>query len=111
MQNCNQQEIIDEAIRTISETNPVSTDGEWLEELTVRVALNITEWDLEKCWQWKEWPEREHHGLIATDLGIDVVAVRRSDGKYVAIQCKSRRWLSHNFETENVMCGGFGMRR
>ena len=91
MQNCNQQEIIDEAIRTISETNPVSTDGEWLEELTVRVALNITEWDLEKCWQWKEWPEREHHGLIATDLGIDVVAVRRSDGKYVAIQCKSRQ--------------------
>ena len=73
--------------------NPQATDGKWLEVATVESSPYIKEWDIEKCWHWDEWPCREAHFPNTTrlDVGIDAVAVRRSDGKHIAIQCKSRQ--------------------
>ena len=73
--------------------NPQSTDGTWLEDLTVQVGPYIKEWDIERCYSWADWPRRHERYPNSTrqDVGIDVVAVRRSDGEHIAIQCKSRQ--------------------
>ena len=86
-------EFITAAIEKAVEMNPQQTDGEWLEIVTNEAAPHIKEWDIEMCWRWDEWPDREVRFPDTTrlDVGIDVVAVRRSDGKHVAIQCKSRQ--------------------
>ena len=93
MLNPETQNVISEAIGIAAEMNPQATDGEWLEDLTAKVAPHIKEWDVDRCYRWSEWPEREDHfpGSTAQDVGIDAVAVRRSDGGYIAIQCKSRK--------------------
>ena len=82
-------EIIDGAIAELELSHE---GGEWLEELTVRVAPYIREWDMSAAYTWGEWPERESCFPDTTnlDIGIDVVAIRRSDGRHIAIQCKSR---------------------
>ena len=87
------QEIIEEAIRKVAEMSPRSTDGKWLEVVTVESSPHIKEWDIGECWHWDEWPDREAQFPNTTklDVGIDAVAVRRSDGEHIAIQCKSRR--------------------
>ena len=87
------QEIIEAAIAKTAEMNPQETDGEWLEVVTVESGPCIKEWDIAKCWHWDKWPDREAHFPTTTrlDVGIDAVAVRRSDGKHIAIQCKSRQ--------------------
>ncbi len=84
--------IIAEAIKRVKEMSPQKTEGKWLEEVTVKAAPFIKEWDVDECWLWDEWPEREKHfsGSTKKDIGIDVVAKRR-DGEYIAIQCKSRK--------------------
>ena len=86
-------DIIQAAISETVETSKLSTDGKWLEKLTARVASHIREWDISEAYTWAEWPEREHRFPNTTnlDVGIDVVAMRRSDGEYIAIQCKSRQ--------------------
>ena len=88
-----QTELIEEAIAEIVETSKLSTDGRWLEKLTARVAPLIREWDISEAYRWAEWPERESQfpDTTNTDVGIDVVAIRRSDGQHIAIQCKSRQ--------------------
>ena len=93
MQNDNGHAIIETAIEKTAEMNPQQTDGEWLEVVTAEAAPYIKEWDIGKSWPWDEWPDREVHFPKTTrlDVGIDVVAVRHSDGEYVAIQCKSRQ--------------------
>ena len=85
--------IIESAISEIAEMSPQETDGKWLEDLVVRVAPLIREWDIEQAWIWGGWEYREANlpGSTADDTGIDVVALRRSDRKYIAIQCKARR--------------------
>ena len=85
--------IIDDAIEEIDEIGTQSTDGKWLEDLTARVAPHLKEWDVDEAWPWAEWYEREEYFPETTnlDVGIDVVAKRRSDGRYIAIQCKSRK--------------------
>ena len=85
--------IIESAIAEIREMSPQGTDGKWLEDLVVRVAPLIREWDIEQAWSWGGWPYREANlpGSTAGDTGIDIVALRRSDRKYIAIQCKARR--------------------
>ena len=90
------QTIIEQAIDTIAEMNTKSTDGKWLEDLTVQVAVSVKEWDISECWHWSNWPDRDTHFPETTnqDIGIDAVAVRRGDNRYVAIQCKSRQ-LDH----------------
>ena len=85
--------IINEAIDTIDRASGHATGGKWLEEVTAGVAPYVREWDVEDAWLWGEWPEREAKfpGTSNQDIGIDVVARRRSDGEYIAIQCKARQ--------------------
>ena len=92
MQNDKATVFIESAIKKTAEMNPQETDGKWLEVVTVESGPFIKEWDLSKCWHWEDWPERETRFPNTTrlDVGIDAVAVRRGDGKHVAIQCKSR---------------------
>ena len=87
------QEIIEAALAKAAEMNLRETDGDWLEVVTVESAPYIKEWDIAECWHWDEWPDREAHFPNTTrqDVGIDAVARRRSDGKHIAIQCKSRQ--------------------
>ncbi len=93
MQNSNAAEIIKAAICTVAEMSLQSTNGTWLEELTVDISSYIREWDISECWQWAQWPDRKAHfpGTTNQDIGIDCVAVRHSDGEHIAIQCKSRQ--------------------
>ena len=57
------------------------------------MAPLIKEWDISHCWIWSEWPDRERLLPDTTnqDNGIDAVAVDRSNGSLIAIQCKSRQ--------------------
>ena len=93
MTSSNVQSIIEAAIKKTAEMNPQETDGDWLEVVTAESGPYIKEWDIGECWRWDKWPDREVHFPDTTrlDVGIDVVAVRRSDGEYIAIQCKSRQ--------------------
>ena len=92
MQTPDQQTTIEKAIAILAEANPQPTGGKWLENLTVDVGPFIRDWNIDQCWHWSEWPEREEKQPQSTghDTGIDVVALNR-DGEYVAIQCKSRQ--------------------
>ena len=93
IQTSTAQDVIETAIDKLAEMNPQETDGDWLEVVTVESGPFIKEWDVADCWPWGKWPDREAHfpGTTGLDVGIDAVATRRSDGKYIAIQCKSRR--------------------
>ena len=97
MQAIHSQKIIEDAISEIVETSSQSTDGRWLEVLTAQVAAHIKEWDVSEAYRWSDWPERQIHfsGTTTLDVGIDVVAIRRSDGEHIAIQCKSRQLDEH----------------
>ena len=85
--------IIEAAIVKTAEMNPQETRGVWLEELAAHVAPHIRDWDVSVAYRWRDWKEREFYfpTSTASDIGIDVVAVRRSDSKYIAIQCKARK--------------------
>ena len=84
---------IDAALLELETTGSQQTDGRWLEDLTVRVAPLVREWDVSECWHWADWPDRDQvmPGAPTADVGIDVVARRRSDGAWIAIQAKSRQ--------------------
>ena len=84
-------DLISAALEEIKKKSRQATDGKWLECLAVKCAPEISEWDISECWLWAEWPERDHHYERRTDIGIDAVARRASDGKLVAIQCKARK--------------------
>ena len=87
------QSTIRTAIEKAAEMNPQDTNGRWLEVVTVEAGPYIKEWDITECWHWDEWPDREvrFRNTTKLDIGIDAVALRRSDGKHIAIQCKSRQ--------------------
>ena len=93
MQAANTREVISDALDITNEMSPQATDGTWLEDLTVQAGPHIKEWDIDRCYQWSEWPERGEHFPESTnqDVGIDSVAIRSGDGEYVAIQCKARQ--------------------
>ena len=93
MQPANTQSLIGEAIRIVDEMSPLETNGLWLEDITEQVGPLIKEWDISTCYLWGNWPERETHfpGTTNQDIGIDAVAIRRSDGEHIAIQCKARK--------------------
>ena len=82
--------ILDAALETIAHKSPHATDGKWLECLTRDCAPLIADWDVSEAWLWYDWPDRK-----IKELGIDVVARRRGDGKLIAIQCKSRQLDEH----------------
>ena len=92
-QNQTNQEVISRAIELAAEMGPQQTDGKWLEKLIEDTAELIKDWDIAKCQPWAKWDDRKRHFPKSTekDLGIDLVAVRRSDGEYIAIQSKSRQ--------------------
>ena len=81
------------ALAALDAYNPLSTGGRWLEDLTAAVAPHLKEWDLSHCYRWSDWPERETRfpGTTQQDIGIDAVAISRSDGGHIAIQCKARQ--------------------
>ncbi len=89
-----EQQQIAGAIQQIEEISKAPSDGKWLESLTCEVLPLIKRLDVEKCWSWKDWPERlnfrEFDNIAADNHTIDCVALRRSDHKWIAIQCKSR---------------------
>ena len=93
MQGDNVVEIISKALDITAEMNPQATDGTWLEDLTAQAGPHIREWDIDECYLWSEWPERETHfpATSKQDVGIDAVAIRLGVGEYVAIQCKARQ--------------------
>ena len=97
MQYSKEQKLIEEAKRIVAEKSPLSTDGRWLEDVTVAAGPHIKEWDIEECYLWSKWPERAYHfpNTTKVDVGIDAVAIRRSDRQHIAIQCKSRRLDEH----------------
>ena len=84
---------IAQALETLEEAKSEPTGGKWLERLTAQIAPLIKEWDISHCWTWSEWPHRERLLPDTTnqDNGIDAVAINRSTGAYIAIQCKSRQ--------------------
>ena len=84
---------IDAALDTLARYGSQQTDGRWLEDLTVWIAPHLREWDVARCWTWAEWPEREQRfpGVSGLDIGIDLVAEGRSDGRLIPIQCKARQ--------------------
>ena len=86
-------DVLERASETLEHYSPQSTDGTWLEELTVKVAPFLADWDVEICYPWAEWPSREEHFPNTTkqDIGIDLVAHRRSDDRPIAVQCKARK--------------------
>ncbi|MDE0095494.1 MAG: DEAD/DEAH box helicase family protein [Gammaproteobacteria bacterium] len=88
-------EQISSALDEIGKTSPHQTDGKWLEHLTADCAPLIAEWDVSGAWLWQEWPDRQVHYPDTPDIGIDVVAKRASDGKFIAIQSKSRKLDKH----------------
>ena len=85
-------DVIDQALETLEEAKSERTGGKWLERLTAQIAPYIKEWDISHCWTWAEWPDRERllPETTSQDNGIDAVAIDRSTGAYIAIQCKSR---------------------
>ncbi|MCY4280766.1 MAG: DEAD/DEAH box helicase family protein [Acidimicrobiaceae bacterium] len=81
----------DDKIRTSSGDQ---SDGKWLEEVTVRALPHIRELDVADCWSWQDWPDKHRvlPGAPVHDwVGIDAVAQRRSDKRWVAIQVKARQ--------------------
>ena len=56
--------------------------GHRFEELFIRLVRQSPEFEIDDIWRWKDWPLRR-----GRDIGVDIVA-RRTDGEYIAIQCK-----------------------
>lgn len=86
-------EVLKRAERTLEYFSPLATDGTWLEELTVELAPFLADWDVEVCYPWGDWPYRAEYFPNTTkqDIGIDLVAHGRSDGRLIAVQCKARK--------------------
>ena len=103
MDDTTTHDAIAQALETLEEANPEPTGGKWLERLTAQIAPYIKEWDISHCWTWAEWPDRERllPETTSQDNGIDAVAVNRSSGAYIAIQCKSRR-LGENRRGDDI---------
>lgn len=88
----NESDNIADSLDILHENNPNVSDGRWLEELTVSAAPHLREWDVSDAWLWADWPHRKDLiGVSAQDLGIDAVMRRRSDGRFIAVQCKARK--------------------
>ncbi|MXW94138.1 MAG: hypothetical protein F4110_01860 [Acidimicrobiaceae bacterium] len=96
--------VMDDALARLEANARQQTDGIWLEEVTADVAPHVRDWNLGACWRWGDWPDRDEvmpAGTPAVDSGIDLVARRRDDGEWIAIQVKSRR-LNLRGEGERV---------
>ena len=86
--------VIDDALTQLKKHAHQQTDGRWLEDVTTDVAPHVRDWNVEHCWRWEDWPDRDEvmpEGTPPVDVGIDLVARRRDDGGWIAIQVKSRK--------------------
>ena len=86
--------VIDDALATLEKHAQQQTDGRWLEDLTADVAPHVRDWNVDHCWRWEDWPDRGEvmpEGTPAADVGIDLVARRRDDRGWIAIQVKARK--------------------
>ena len=92
--------IIESAVVTVREASAQQTGGKWLENITVLTAPLISEWDVESCYPWAEWPDREFHFPNTThqDVGIDAVAVRRKMDVRYSITIRQHKSLRHLIE-------------
>lgn len=89
--------VLDDALAQLEANARQQTDGVWLEYLTRDVAVHLRDWNVDGCWRWPDWPQREEvmpEGTPPVDVGIDLVA-RRRDGGWIAIQVKSRKLDEH----------------
>ena len=93
MSEANEHDAIVQALETLEEAKSEPTGGKWLERLTAQIAPYIKEWDIADCWTWAEWPDRERllPDTTRQDNGVDAVAINRSTGTHIGIQCKSRQ--------------------
>lgn len=99
--------VIDYALDKLAEHAHQETNGIWLEEVTTDVAPHVRDWNVDHCWRWEDWPDRDEvmpEGTPSVDAGIDLVARRRDDGGWIAIQVKSRK-LNLAGEGERVTSG------
>ena len=89
----NSGDIIAKSLAALDEMRSEQSDGAWLEAITVAAGPHLRDWDIAECYSWGEWPARDtvFPGSGPQDIGIDAVAVRRSDGRHIAIQCKARQ--------------------
>ena len=89
----NANDIIAAALDALAEMRPEQSDGKWLEELTVAAGPHLRDWDIAECYSWADWTawQTVFPGVKPTDIGIDAVGIRRSDGGHIAIQCKARQ--------------------
>ena len=87
-------DLLDDALDQLGANSYEQTDGIWLEDLAREVAPVLRDWNVSDCWRWQDWPQREEvmpEGTPSVDVGIDLVARRRDDGAWIAIQAKSRK--------------------
>ena len=87
-------ERIDAALATPEENAHRETLGRCLEDLIADVAPHTRDWNVDGCWRWDDWPygTRVLPHNPPEDHGIDLVARRRDDGAWIAIQSKDRRF-------------------
>ncbi len=86
--------VLREAASEIETRSSERSNGDWLEEVTVRCLPLIRELDLSDCWSWQDWPDKHDvlpEAPVYDWVGIDAVAQRRSDKRWVAIQVKARK--------------------
>ena len=97
MKYSKEQEFIEKGNQIVAENSPSTQTANGWKTLHLTVAPCLKEWDIDICYSWRNWPEREKRlpGSPTNDMGIDAVAIRRSDGEHIAIQCKSRQLDEH----------------
>ncbi len=86
--------VIEDALDRLKANAHQQTDGRWLEDLTAEVAPHLRDWNVDECVRWQDWQARSDvmgEGTPSVDVGIDLVARRRDDGRYIAIQVKARK--------------------
>lgn len=84
-------EKLEAAISVMDNITQHGSDGNDLENWTRECAPLIVDWDIDNIWKWEHWPKREQYFSTKLDHGIDLVAYRKREDEFVAIQCKSRK--------------------
>ena len=91
-------DIIEQALATADKMNPPRKPMASGSKASLSLSANTSaSGSLTDCELWDEWEDRNvfFPGLSKQDVGIDAVGRRRSDGRAVAIQCKSRKLDEH----------------
>ena len=77
----------DEVLRHLhDEARSLSEQGTLFEQLMANALPQMSEYNLEEVWLWKDWARLNDRS--AQDTGIDLVGKRKDSGSLIAIQCK-----------------------